>query len=63
MLETKYGMKYPFPHTLVHIVDNSAYTGDLPVVVADTPSMYGTLVVNTTIPGVKQRHKRRIMNI
>ena len=45
MLETKYGMKYPFPHTLVHIVDNSAYTGDLPVVVADNPSMYGTLVV------------------
>lgn len=46
MLETKYGMKYPFPHTLVHIVDNSAYTGDLPVVVADDPSMYGTIVVS-----------------
>lgn len=46
MLETKYGMKYPFPHTLVHIIDNSAYTGDLPVVVADDPSMYGTIVVS-----------------
>ena len=46
MLETKYGMKYPFPHTLVHIVDNSAYTGELPVVIADDPSMYGTIVVS-----------------
>lgn len=46
MLDTKYGMKYPFPHTLVHIVDNSAYTGELPVAVADNPSMYGTLVVS-----------------
>jgi hypothetical protein len=46
MLDTKYGMKYPFPHTLVHIVDNSSYTGDLPVVVAQDPSMYGTLVVS-----------------
>ena len=45
MLDTKYGMKYPFPHTLVHIVDNSAYTGDLPVAVADDPSMYGQIVV------------------
>ncbi len=46
MLETKFGMKYPFPHTLVHIVDNSSYTGELPVVLADNPSMYGTLVVS-----------------
>lgn len=46
MLDTQYGMKYPFPHTLVHIVDNSAFTGELPLVVADDPSMYGTLVVS-----------------
>ena len=45
MLDTKFGMKYSFPHTLVHIVDNSSYTGDLPVVVAQDPSMYGTIVV------------------
>lgn len=59
MLETKYGMKYSFPHTLVHIVDNSAYTGDLPLVVADDPSMYGTLVV----AGFPMGEDRSVINI
>lgn len=59
MLETKYGLKYPMPHVLVHIVDNSAYTGDLPVVVADNPSMYGTLVVT----GMPMGEDNRVIQI
>ena len=59
MLETKYGMSYPFPHTLVHIVDNSAYSGDLPVVTASDPSMYGTLVVS----GFPMGEDRSVINI
>ena len=55
MIETKFGLKYPFPHTLVHIVDNSSYTGDLPVVVADEPSMYGTIVVTGSPIGEDRR--------
>lgn len=45
MIETKYGVKYPMPHSLVHIVDNSQYTGALPTIVADDPSLYSTIVV------------------
>ena len=45
MLETRFGLKYPFPHVLVHIVDNSSYNGELDIAVADDPSLYGTLVV------------------
>lgn len=59
MLDTKFGMKYPFPHTLVHIVDNSAYTGELPVIVADDPSMYGTLVVS----GFPMGEDRRVIRV
>jgi hypothetical protein len=59
MLETKYGLKYPMPHVLVHIVDNSAYTGDLPVVIADDPSMYGTLVVS----GMPMGEDNRVIGI
>jgi len=59
MLDTKYGMKYSFPHTLVHIVDNSAYNGDLPVVLADDPSMFGTIVVS----GFPMGEDRRVINI
>ena len=33
------------PHSVVHIVDNSMYAGQLPTVVADDPSLYATLVV------------------
>lgn len=59
MIETKFGLKYPFPHTLVHIVDNSSYTGDLPVVVADDPSMYGTIVVT----GCPMGEDNRVINV
>ena len=45
MIDVKYGMKYHFPHTLVHIIDNSGYTGTVPVVYADDPSLFSTLVV------------------
>lgn len=46
MLETKYGLKYSMPHSVVHIVDNSMYTGELPVIVTDDPSLYATIVVS-----------------
>ena len=59
MIETKFGLKYPFPHTLVHIVDNSSYTGDLPVVVADEPSMYGAIVVT----GLPMGEDRRVIDV
>lgn len=45
MIETKYGLKYSFPHSVVHIVDNSQYTGELPVVVAEDPSLLASIVV------------------
>jgi len=45
MLETKYGLKYSMPHSVVHIVDNSMYTGELPTVVVDDPSLYASIVV------------------
>lgn len=46
MIEAKYGMKYSFPHTITHIIDNSAYTGTaVPVSYADDPSLFSTLVV------------------
>ena len=59
MIETKFGLKYPFPHTLVHIVDNSSYTGDLPVVIADEPSMYGAIVVT----GLPMGEDRRVIDV
>lgn len=46
MLDLKYGLNYPFPHSVVHIIDNSMYTGELPVVVAEDPSLYSTIVVS-----------------
>lgn len=46
MIESKYALKYSMPHSLVHIVDNSAYTGEIPVAVADDPSLYSTIVVS-----------------
>lgn len=51
MIDTKYGLKYPMPHSVVHIVDNSVYTGPLPVTVADDPSLYSTIVVTGTPMG------------
>ena len=46
MIETKYGLKYSMPHSLVHIVDNSAYTGDSQVITADDPSLFSAIVVS-----------------
>lgn len=46
MLETKYGLKYSMPHSVVHIVDNSMYTGDLPKIVTDDPSLFSTIIVS-----------------
>ena len=46
MIESKYGLRYSFPHSIVHIVDNSAYTGELPTVIAQDPSLYTTMVVS-----------------
>ena len=45
MLKSEYGVKYPFPHSVVHIIDNSMYRGELPVVIAEDPSLYATIVV------------------
>lgn len=45
MIDAKYGMKYPFPHTITHIIDNSAYNGTTTVSYADDPSLFSTLVV------------------
>jgi hypothetical protein len=59
MIEAKYGVKYSFPHSLVHIVDHS---GDVTVINTDTaedPSLYSTIVVS----GFPIGEDRRIMNI
>lgn len=48
MIETKFGMKYSMPHSVVHIIDNSAYQGDTPLVVAEDPSLYAAIVVTPT---------------
>ena len=45
MIDAKYGMKYPFPHVITHIIDNSAFDGTVPTVYADDPSLFSTLVV------------------
>ena len=59
MLDTKYGMKYSMPHTVVHIVDNSAFNGELPVTVVDDPSLLATIVVT----GAPMGEDNRIINI
>lgn len=46
MLETRYGLKYSMPHSIVHIVDNSMYQGELPRIITDDPSLYATIVVS-----------------
>lgn len=55
MIDTKYGSRYPMPHSIVHIEDNSMYTGALPTIVADDPSMYSTIVVTGLPMGVDNR--------
>lgn len=59
MIETKYGLKYPMPHSIVHIVDNSQYTGELPVTTAADPSLYSTIVVT----GAPMGEDNKIVNI
>lgn len=59
MIDTKYGLKYSMPHSIVHIVDNSSYTGTLPVVIADDPSLYSTIVVT----GCPMGEDNRVVNI
>ena len=45
MIETRFGLKYKMPHSLVHIVDNSQYSGPLPVITAEDPSLLASIVV------------------
>lgn len=45
MIETRFGLKYKMPHSLVHIVDNSQYNGPLPVITAEDPSLLASIVV------------------
>ena len=59
MIDTKYGLKYSMPHSVVHIVDNSAYTGALPVILADDPSLFSTIVVT----GCPMGEDNKIINI
>ena len=55
MIDAKYGMKYPFPHVITHIIDNSAYDGTVSTVYADDPSLFATLVVGAFPMGEDQR--------
>lgn len=55
MIDSRFAMKYPFPHSVVHIIDNSMYTGQLPTVVADDPSLYSTIVVTGSPLGEDNR--------
>lgn len=52
MIDARFGLKYSFPHTLVHIVDNSMYTGPLPVQQTYDPSLFATIVVTGMPMGV-----------
>lgn len=52
MLDKRYGLKYSMPHSVVHIIDNSMYNGELPTVVTDDPSVYSTIVVTGSPMGV-----------
>lgn len=51
MIDAKYAVKYSMPHSIVHIVDNSMYAGELPTVITNDPSMYSTIVVTGTPMG------------
>lgn len=52
MIESKYGLKYSMPHSVVHIIDNSQYVGDLPTVIAEDPSMFSAIVVTGCPMGI-----------
>ena len=45
MIDPKYSLKYSFPHSVVHIVDNSMVTGETVVPQVQDPSVYSTIVV------------------
>lgn len=45
MIDSKYALKYPMPHSIVHIVDNSGVNAISTVDVANDPSLLSTLVV------------------
>lgn len=45
MINQQYALKYSFPHSVVHILDNSARTVDTGVTEANDPSLLSTLVV------------------
>lgn len=55
MIDSRFGLKYSFPHSLVHIVDNSMYTGQLGVTETYDPSLLTTLVVTGMPMGVDNR--------
>lgn len=52
MLDTKYGLKYSMPHSVVHIVDNSMRTPGIQPIIVDDPSLYATIVVTGAPMGV-----------
>ena len=55
MLDKKYALQYKMPHTLLHIVDNSAYNNPLPTDVAEDPSLYSSIVVTATPMGIDNK--------
>lgn len=55
MLDTKYAVKYKMPHSLLHIVDNSANADFVAQTVAEDPSLFSTIVVTATPMGVDNR--------
>ena len=55
MLDKKYALQYQMPHTLLHIVDNSAYQNPLPQDVAEDPSLYSSIVVTATPMGIDNK--------
>ena len=59
MIDPKYSLKYSFPHSVVHIVDNSMYTGETVVQPAQDPSLYSTLVVT----GLPMGEDNRIISL
>lgn len=59
MIDPKYSLKYSFPHSVVHIVDNSMYTGEQVVENVEDPSLFSTIVVT----GLPMGEDNKIINI
>lgn len=55
MLDQKYALKYSFPHSVVHIIDNSAGEAATAPAVADDPSLFATIVVTPTPIGLDNK--------